>query len=173
MRGCGYVEPDPQKRHFGALTVRLSARFARGQGSKGPSFCHMDGVGIFPLFSTLMNYANGARFVGFIEYTVTKGNKGSIVHNIADYKYAIIFITRASVTGTNYASLLAVLTPVKPKLVAGFSMTGFRLADSNTTMSYPETCGLHACQINMNTTSVNFEVTGDNISMETPWIFIY
>ena len=128
---------------------------------------------MFPLFSTLMGYVNGARFVGFIADDVSKGNKGSIVHNIADYKYAIIFITRASVPGHTYASLMAVLTPVKPKLVTRFMMPGFMLSDSNTTMPYPTTGVLYDCQININATSVNFEVTGDDIRMEAPWIFVY
>ena len=54
----------------------------------------MDGIGVFPLFSTLMGYANGARFVGFIADEVRKGNNKSITHNIADYNYAIIFYYR-------------------------------------------------------------------------------
>lgn len=174
MRGCGYIGPDPQKCYFRALTAKLSARFARGQGSKGHSiFYHMDGIGVFPLFSTLMSYANSARFVGFIADDVSKGNNRSIVHNIADYKYAIIFITKAMTPGFTYSSLMAVLTPVKPELVSNFRMTGFHISDNSTTLQFPTDGALHDCQISINATSVNFKVTGDNIFIYAPWIFIY
>lgn len=133
----------------------------------------MDGVGIFPLFSTLMNYANGARFVGFIADEMTKGNNKSITHNIADYNYAIIFITEAMTRSFTYSSLMAVLTPSKPKLGTRISMTGFHLSDTDTTMPYPTHCVLNDCQISINATSVNFQVTGDDIFVYVPWIFIY
>lgn len=174
MRGCGYTGPDPQKCYFRALTAKLSACFARGQGSKGHSiFYHMDGIGVFPLFSTLMNYANSARFVGFIADDVSKGNNRSIAHNIADYKYAIIFITKAMTPGFTYSSLMAVLTPSKPKLGTRISMTGFHLSGTGPTIPYPTPCVLNDCQISINTTSVSFQVTADDIFVYVPWIFVY
>ena len=51
----------------------------------------MDGIGTFPLFGTLMSYANGARFVGATN-EIRSITTRMLTHNIVDYKFAIFFI---------------------------------------------------------------------------------
>ena len=151
-------------------------RFAAGLFQAGSQYrFHMDGIGTFPLFGTLMSYANGARFAAqFTSALSTNPDESSktqsITHNIPDYSYAIFFIPEYFQPSTHAYCVMGVLSPSTPSLNSS-PLPGFR-EGSDTGITLPTTF-TPKVTFTMSTTQFTVKLNAGSSTIYNLWLFVY
>lgn len=134
----------------------------------------MDGIGTFPLFGTLMRYANGARFVTrFTSALSTNPDENSktqsITHNIPDYSYAIFFIPEYFQPSSTTYYAMGILSSSTSSLKSP-PLSGFREGTDGITV--PTTFTPKAT-FTMSTTQFTVKLNTGGATIYNLWLFVY